>query len=98
MLQTGLHGFVRKSPITPVCDAEACDGSAAGVMLIFTREDGVMVRVVTRSTGFYRAVLAPGRYAVTAHVQARQDFSEKTARVVEGRDGRLDFHIDTGIQ
>ena len=95
----GLHGFVRKGPLTPVCREDVpCYGPAAGVVLRFTRADGVVVRTRTRSTGFYRVSLAPGRYAVTAEIPRRQGFTEKTIRARDGTDGRIDFEIDTGIQ
>lgn len=96
--ETGLHGFVRKSPIAPICRTDACDGPAAGVTLVFTRSDGARVRTVTRKTGFYRVLLPAGRYAVAAAVGRPLDFMEKAVRVVARHDGRVDFHIDTGIQ
>jgi hypothetical protein len=95
----GLHGFVRKGPLTPVCYAGVpCDGPAANVLLVFTRADGHTVRTRTRETGFYRVAVPPGSYRVTAVVSRPQTFEQRAVRAREGLDGRLDFHIDTGRQ
>lgn len=97
--RTGLHGYVTRGPVTPVCfEDKPCDEPAAGVVLLFTRSDGRRVRTVTRATGFYRVGLPGGRYTVSAAVDPPQRFTVRSARVVDGRDGRLDFYIDTGIQ
>jgi hypothetical protein len=96
---TGLHGFVRMGPITPVCYEDIpCDGPAAGVLLTFTRADGTIVRVKTRETGFYRIRLPAGRYSVKANRGHPPFPYPRNVRVRAGYDDRLDFHIDTGIQ
>lgn len=96
---TGLHGFVRRGPIMPVCfENVPCDGPAAGVKLTFTQADGRKVQTVTRKTGFYRVLLSPGRYVVTADLPRPEAFYTRSTRVLDGRDGRVDFTIDTGIQ
>jgi hypothetical protein len=99
--QTGLHGFVTKGLLTPVCRSDTpCVGPAAGVTLTFTQADGDVFTVVTRSTGFYRLTLPAGRYTVAIKGKAlgQAKLSPKSARVLAQTDGRLDFYIDTGIQ
>lgn len=96
---TGLHGFVRIGPITPICyEGRPCDGPAAGVLLTFTRADGTSVRVKTRETGFYRIRVPAGRYSVKASRGHPPYPYPRNVRVRAGYDDRLDFFIDTGIQ
>ena len=96
---TGLHGFVRMGPITPICYAgRPCDGPAAGVVMTFTRADGTFVRVKTRETGFYRIRLRAGRYSVKASRGHPPFPYPRNVKVRLGHDDRLDFYIDTGIQ
>ena len=96
---TGLHGFVRIGPLTPVCyENVPCDGPAAGVLMTFTRADGKIVRVKTRETGFYRIRVPAGRYSVRASRGHPPFPYPRNVRVRAGHDDRLDFYIDTGIQ
>jgi hypothetical protein len=96
---SGLHGFVRKGPITPVCYEDVpCDGPAAGVVLTFVRADGTRAQVKTRATGFYRIKLPAGRYTVKASQGHPPLPYPQKVRVRVGHDDRLDFYIYTGIQ
>ena len=97
---TGLHGFVTRGLITPVCYEDVpCVERAAGVTLTFTRADGTRVRAVTRATGFYRVALpVGGRYSVKATGGRVATLTPARVRARRGLDARLDFYIDTGIQ
>jgi hypothetical protein len=99
-LQSGLHGYVEKGPITPVCYADRpCSGPAAGVTLSFRRTaDGPVTRTKTRANGFYRVALPAGVYLVTTDARFDRTPAPRKARVRAGRDDRLDFFLDTGIQ
>lgn len=97
--RSGLHGYVEKGPITPVCQAaEPCNGPAAGAVLAFARAGGAKVRVRTSATGFYRIKLRAGYYAVRSDSDFDRTPFPAKVHVRPGRDDRLDFFIDTGIQ
>ena len=98
--QTGLHGYVTKGPITPICyENRPCEGPAAGVTLTFTSADGTKVRTQTRASGFYRVVLPAGRYSVKTSARSPNPVPVPArVRVRAGSDVRVDFFIDTGIQ
>lgn len=97
--RTGLHGYVTKGPITPVCRSDVpCDGPAAGVTLIFTPADGTSRRVKTGPKGFYRIVLRAAVYRVTSDYPRDRTPYPARIKVRTGHDDRLDFFLDTGIQ
>jgi Carboxypeptidase regulatory-like domain len=99
--RSGLHGYVTRGPVTPVCyEHTPCDVPVPDATVVFKRADGVVVRARTNPKGFYRAVLPPGQYAVTfsANARARFGYGPRKVRALAGRDGRVDFHIDSGIQ
>jgi hypothetical protein len=98
-LRSGLHGYVEKGPITPVCRSDtSCTGPAVGVIVTFTRPDGTSVSVKTDATGFYRVILRGAIYRVTtSYVRDRTPFPAHI-KVRAGHDDRLDFFLDTGIQ
>jgi hypothetical protein len=98
-LRTGLHGYVEKGPITPVCRSDIpCSGPAVGVMLTFTRADGTSVRVKTGARGYYRVVLRGAIYRVTTDYRRDRNPFPARIKVRAGHDDRLDFFLDTGIQ
>lgn len=97
--RSGLHGYVEKGPITPVCRAaEPCTGPAAGVVLTFARAGATKVRVRASAVGFYRIRLRAGYYAVTSGADFDKIPWPAKVKVRLGHDDRLDFFIDTGIQ
>jgi hypothetical protein len=94
---SGLHGVVRRGPVTPVClVGTPCDRPAAHVRLTF-RRNGVAKAAVTDGAGRYRIVLAPGTYAVRIS-PAQFRFTPRTATVTRGRMAVRNFWIDTGIR
>jgi hypothetical protein len=97
-----LTGVVMRGPITPVCVAEQpCDAPAKGVMLLFSRNDRILGRVVTDGEGRYRLRLAPGMYTVrraAAGSGLDRKLDPNHVRVYGGRASRVDFFIDTGIR
>lgn len=89
-----------RGPTKPVCtDTEPCEEPAPGVVLRFRQGDNLVARVTTGSAGSYRVKLRPGRYAVTTpNRRPGIGLTPRFVRVPTGRVGRVDFHIDTGIQ
>lgn len=98
-VRTGLHGYVTRGPVTPVCRSDIpCEGPAAGITLTFTHSDGTRHRTKTGPKGFYRIALSAGVYRVASNY-ARDRFPYPAKiRVRAGHDDRLDFFLDTGIQ
>jgi hypothetical protein len=97
---SGLHGYVEKGPIRPVCVAnEPCNGPAGGVLLTFQRgSERTRVRTKTRPNGFYRVVLPAGVYTVTTSAGFDRIPFPARVKVRARHDDRLDFFLDTGIQ
>jgi hypothetical protein len=97
---SGLRGLVTLSPTRPVClEEQPCSKPAAGVVLVFRRDGGLVTRITTRADGTYRVMLRPGRYAVSApRYRFGSGVTPKMVRVPRGRVAHLDFEIDTGIQ
>ena len=95
----GLHGIVRRGPITPVCRVGvSCDAPAAKVMLTFARA-GVVETTRTDEHGKYRIALPPGIYAVrTSSKPFGQIPRPAKVHVRTGHSDKLDFAIDTGIR
>jgi hypothetical protein len=98
---SGLYGFVRRGPITPVCVAgQPCDGPARSFPLVFWRNGKVAGRTTTSRTGSYRIRLAPGIYRVSSSERPTigRTPEPRSARVFSGRFHRVDFFVDTGIR
>jgi len=98
--QSGLRGLVTLSPIRPVCiEGEPCSKPAAHALLVFRRNGAIVARVTTGTRGWYRVLLRPGIYTVTAprHVIGG-GVTPRTVRVRKGLVVRADFEIDTGIR
>ena len=96
---SGLHGSVRRGPITPVCrEGIPCDGPAPGVVLAFTRA-GVIRKVRTDSKGLYRIALPPGTYSVTTSMRPfGRTPRPARVRVRAGHWDTIVFSVDTGIR
>jgi hypothetical protein len=96
---TGLYGKVTKGPLKPVCsDAEPCDGPAADMPLVFSRNGTVVARTRTGDDGRYRVALKPGRYAVRAGPTSFNTPNPTGASVPRTGFRRVDFFVDTGIR
>lgn len=99
LLLGSLHGTVTRGPITPVCqEGKPCDGPAAKMTLFFTRS-GTRTSTTTDAQGHYRLKLKAGVYTVRTNQKVFGRMPKPdTARVVAGRDRRVDFFVDTGIR
>ena len=96
---SGLRGVVMRGPTTPVCYDDSCEAPAKGLVLQFRRNGQIKAQVKTSQTGGYRVTLRPGRYAVTTPaLQPRQRLTPQLVSVPRGRVGRVDLHLDTGLQ
>ena len=97
---SGLQGIVLKGPTRPVClDNDPCEAPAASVRLQFSRDGKVVAEVTTTRAGRYSVRLKPGAYTVRAPGRRiGVGLTPRVARVPQGRIGKLDFHLDTGIQ
>ena len=99
LLLGSLHGTVTRGPITPVCQVDVpCDGPAGHVTLLFSRA-GTTTKTSTDANGLYRTRLRAGFYSVRTN-QKPFGTTPRPANVhvVAGRDGRINFFIDTGIR
>src|SRR4051812_41532377 len=96
---SGLHGSVRRGPITPVCrEGVPCDAPAPGVVLTFSRA-GAARRVRTDPKGLYRIALPPGTYSVATNLRVfGRTPHPARVRVRAGHWDRIVFSIDTGIR
>jgi hypothetical protein len=96
---SGLRGVVMEGPTTPVCQDDACEKPAAGIVLQFKRSDTVVAEVKTSAAGKYFVRLRPGSYAVkAAHRRIGTGLTPRVVRVPLGHVARVDFFLDTGIQ
>ena len=96
---SGLRGVVMRGPTTPVCHDDACEAPAKGLVLQFRRNGQIKAQIRTNQTGRYRVTLRPGRYAVTTPaLRPQQRLTPQLVRVPRGRVGRVDLHLDTGLQ
>lgn len=87
-----------RGPTKPVCH-ERCEVPAKGLVLQFRRDGRVKAQVKTSQTGTYVVRLRPGRYGVTSPgLRPWQQLTPKIVRVPRGRLGRVDLHLDTGLQ
>jgi hypothetical protein len=96
---SGLHGTVTRGPITPVCRVGVpCDAPASRLLLTFSGA-GVVRRALTDAHGRYRIVLPAGAFSVRTSARPfGQTPRPASVRVLQGREGRVDFTIDTGIR
>jgi hypothetical protein len=96
---SGLRGVVMRGPTTPVCHDDTCEAPAKGLVLQFRRNGLVKAQVKTSQTGRYLVKLRPGRYAVTTpRLRPGQRLTPELVRVPRGRVGRVDLHLETGVQ
>jgi hypothetical protein len=99
---SGLYGFVRRGPTTPVCQIGKPCSAPAVVTLAFTRDGREVARTRSRANGAYRVALAPGTYAVhTVRAAPSPPFAgmrPTRVRVPADEFRRQDFSIDTGIR
>jgi hypothetical protein len=97
---SGLEGVVMKGPTRPVClDNDPCEAAAASVRLQFSRDGKVVAEVTTTRAGRYSVRLKPGAYTVRAPGRRiGVGLTPRVVRVPRGRIGKLDFHLDSGIQ
>lgn len=97
--QGGLYGKVTKGPIMPVCrEGVPCDGPAARLTLVFSRNGTAVARTTTRQDGSYRLALRPGRYTVRAVPRGLVPPEPGVVTVAADRFRRIDFFVDTGIR
>jgi hypothetical protein len=96
---SGLRGVVMRGPTTPICHDDSCEAPAKGLVLQFRRNGQIKAQVRTSQIGSYRVTLRPGRYAVTTPaLRPYQRVTPQLVRVPRGRVGRVDLHLDTGLQ
>lgn len=97
---SGLRGRVLEGPTAPVCRTEdSCEKPARGVVLRFARAGKLVAEAKTTSAGRYSVRLRPGSYAVkTPRRRVGTGLTPRIVQVPRGRIGRVDFHLDTGIQ
>lgn len=97
---SGLRGVVMRGPTKPVCRVnDPCEEPAKGLVLQFRRDGSVRAQVTTRRDGTYVVRLRPGRYGVRApKLRAWQGLTPRFVRVPRAKIGRVDFHLDTGLQ
>jgi hypothetical protein len=96
---SGLHGTVRRGPVTPVCRVGvACDAPAPGVVLAFSRL-GVVRKTRTDQNGGYRIALPAGVYSVTTSLRLfGRTPRPARVRVRAGHWDKIVFAVDTGIR
>jgi hypothetical protein len=95
---SGLRGVVMRGPTRPICDT-SCEAPARGLVLQFRRDGEIRAQVTTSRTGSYVVRLRPGRYAVTTpKLRPREQLTPRLVRAPRGRIGRVDLHLDTGLQ
>ena len=98
-LPSGLHGTVRRGPVTPVCRAGVpCDAPAANIILTFSSA-GVARKTRTDQHGAYRIGLPPGIYAVRTNSKPfGQTPKPAKVHVRVGHNDKIPFTIDAGIR
>jgi hypothetical protein len=99
-ISSGLHGVVMRGPTKPACrEGEPCEAPAKNLVLQFRRDGRIEAQVKTTRTGRYLVRLRPGRYVITTPVvRPGQQLSPRAVRVPHGRLGRVDLHLDSGLQ
>lgn len=96
---SGLRGVVMREPTEPVCRTNSCEAPVRGLVLRFFRDGVVKAEAKTSRAGTYSVELRPGRYAVRAAPRRPGiGLTPRVVRVPRGSIGRVDFHLDTGIQ
>lgn len=97
---SGLEGLVMLGPTKPVCIGDdPCERPAAALRLQFSRNGSVVAEVTTTRSGHYSVRLKPGAYTVRAPGRrVGVGVTPRIVRVPRGRIGRLDLHVDTGLQ
>jgi hypothetical protein len=90
-----------RGPISPVCMVDVpCEGPAAGVRIVVSRNGLVVARRVTDRDGRAHVTCAPGRYRVKASYAGgvAPQFRSRLVRVYDNRTVRVRFSFDTGIR
>ena len=99
--RTGLEGFVRRGPITPVCRLDQpCDAPFSAAFEA-RQEQQVVARFRSDSVGHFLVYLAPGRYTVAPDSAAPLlGALWQTRDVIVGSDGltHVALEFDTGIR
>jgi hypothetical protein len=97
---TGLRGYVKRGPTTPVCRVGVpCTEPARGVKLFFSRSGKVAATATTNKKGWYRVTLRPGRYTVRTNKRGPEATPQpRAATVATSTVKRRDFLLDTGIR
>ena len=99
-----LTGKVMRGPMCPVeRENKSCPPEpASGVKLLILTPAGREINsVVTDSQGVYGISLPPGTYRIEMPPLSGMEFTKDlptTVIIIEGRERRLDIHIDTGIR
>jgi hypothetical protein len=92
----GLRGYVTVGPTSPTCSPGKACFRPAHVTLRFWRNGHLVLAVPTRATGYYRAQLPAGVYAV--RIPRTRGLIKPTAiRVWVDRWRRVDFVVSVGI-
>jgi hypothetical protein len=90
-----------RGPITPVCMVGVpCEGPAAGVRVVVSRNGVAVARRVTDREGRAHVTCAPGRYLVKASYAGgvTPQLRSRWVRVYDNRTVRVRFSFDTGIR
>ena len=97
---TGLKGFVKRGPITPVCRVgKPCYAPAANVKLFFSSSGKLAASAITNKQGWYHVYLKPGRYSVRTNRKGFEAMPRPSSVTVPtDRVARYDFMLDTGIR
>jgi hypothetical protein len=98
---SGLYGFVRRGPVTPVCRVgRPCTAPVPNATLNFFRNGALLARTRTQQDGSYRIALAPGSYTVRVLMKLILGSPVRPPRVTVpvARFMRVDFSIDTRIR
>jgi hypothetical protein len=90
-----------RGPISPVCMVDVpCEGPAAGVRIVVSRNGLVVARRVADRDGRAHVTCAPGRYRVKVSYAGgvAPQVRSRLVRVYDNRTVRVRFSFDTGIR
>lgn len=98
---TGLEGQVMRGPITPVCRVDVpCDAPFSAWFTVF-RNDSLVTRFHSDSSGAFRVALAPGDYVVVPSDSAPlmlPGAQRKAVTVAADGFTHITLDFDTGIR